>query len=118
MDDRARAEEQQRLEQRVIPHVEQRAGESEHDQVLAVERATQQRDAEPERDDADVLDGVIREQALEIVLRDREPDAEHRGDRADDDQRDAPPHRWVGAHAGDPHDAVDADLDQHARHLR
>ena len=41
-----------------------------------------QREAEPDENDADVFHAVIGEQAFQIVLAQRERDAEHRADHA------------------------------------
>jgi hypothetical protein len=49
------------------------------------------------------------------VLRQRESDAEHRRDQADDQQRLAPPRSSVGQERDHAHDPVDAGLDQHPR---
>ena len=72
----------------------------------------------PDADDADVLDAVIGEQALEVVLADGEGDAEHRRDHAEAEHETAPPQRRVREERADAHQAVDAHLDEHARHER
>ena len=55
------------------------AREPQHGPVEPVLRHPERADAEPDQDDADVLDAVVREEALEIVLREREDDAENTG---------------------------------------
>ena len=60
-----------------------------HQRVL--ETQSQASDAQAQRDDADVLDAVIREQPLEIMLGQRpEHSEDSRGD-PDQDEEDAPP---------------------------
>ncbi len=67
---RACAEEEQGLEETVVPDVEQSSRHAEHDQLRASRGAAEQRDAQPEADDPDVLHAVIREQPLQVVLAD------------------------------------------------
>ena len=76
-------EEEQRLEEAVVQHVEQRAAETEGHEVGAPERAAERGQTHADRDDADVLDAAVGEQALQILLRHGERDAEHARGRAD-----------------------------------
>ena len=85
---RAGAEEQQALEQRVVEHVEQRRGQRQRRRAPHAVGPEGERQAEADEDDADVLDGVIGEQPLQVVLHQRVEHAQHRGDAA---QRRAPP---------------------------
>ena len=66
---RTGAEEQQRLERAVIPHVQQRPGQRQSAPRRVAVRDREQRAADADQDDADVLHRTIRQQALEIVLR-------------------------------------------------
>ena len=50
-------------------------------------------DAEPDQDDADVLDAVVREEPLQVVLGEREDDAEDAGDDAERQERETQPCR-------------------------
>ena len=56
VDHRAGAEEEQRLEERVVPDVEQAAGQAEQDPVGAAGGAPGERQPQTEQDDPDVLD--------------------------------------------------------------
>ena len=65
--------------------------------------------AEPEHDDADVLDRVEREQPLELVLEDRVDDADDRRHTADGEDDDAVPRRQLAEPLDEDADkAVDA----------
>ena len=67
----AGAEEQQALEERMIEDMKQRGGQRQRRGRDHAVRLEGQRQAEPDEDDADILDRVIGEQALEIVLHQR-----------------------------------------------
>ncbi len=117
--DRAGAEEQQALEQRVIEDVKERGGESERRGERHAVRLERQREPEPDEDDADILDRVIGEQPLEIVLHQRVENAHHRGDAAERKHENAPPpRRRAGEVEHDAHETVDRDLGHHAAHQR
>ena len=100
----------------MVPDVQERPGEAEHHQIRPPEGAPEQRQADAHADDADVLDAVVREQPLEVVLADGEGDAEHA--RHDPEAQDdaAPPSGEARKQRRDPDDAVDAHLDDDARH--
>ena len=70
-------------------------GEPEHDERGLAAGPPEEREPRPERDDPDVLDGVVREQPLQVVLRERERDAEHGGGAPD--TRSVTPHHAGGA---------------------
>ena len=74
---------EQRLEQAVIDHVQQGAGDPQQDQGRHGEAAPEQGQAEADGDDADVLDAVVGEQALEVVLGQRQGYAADPGDDAE-----------------------------------
>ena len=93
MHHRARAEEQQSLEQGVIEHVQQRAAKAQHHQHGRTRAHAQQADAQAQRDDADVFDAVIRQQALQVVLRQRKQHAQHTRSQPDGDESPPPPQR-------------------------
>ena len=121
---RARAEEQQPLEHRVIDGVIQTRDERQrrqqrmaHVQFIVVQK--HQRCAEAHQDDADVFDAVIGQQPFQVVLHQGIQHAEHGGNRADGQHRHAPPHRWIAEKIKKhPRHAVDTHLDEHAGHER
>ena len=80
--DRSGAQKEQALEHRVIEHVQQRGGERECRPSRLAAVPEQQRRAQSEHDDADVLDGVESEQPLEFVLEERVDDAAQCRERA------------------------------------
>ena len=84
MHHRPGAEEQKRLEQGVVPDVQQGPAQAQDDPIAALERPADQRQAEAHHDDADVLDAVVRQQPLQVVLADGKGHAEH---ARDDSQR-------------------------------
>ncbi len=104
-------EEQQRLEQPVIPHVQESARERKRAPGRMSMFHRDEREAETDQDDADVLDAVIREQSLEIVLAERERDPQHRARHAQASQPPSPRPIGDGQPAGEPHQSVDAHLD-------
>ena len=90
VDDLARPEEEERLEEAVVDDVEERARETEERPLRPARRAPREAGPEAEDDDPDVLDAVPGEEALEVVLPEGEGDAEDgRGD-AEDEERVAP----------------------------
>ena len=76
----AGAEEQQALEQAVVEDVEQRGGQRQRRRRLHAMRGERQRQAEAQEDDADVLDRVVGEQALQVVLHQGAEHAQNAGD--------------------------------------
>ena len=115
--ERAGAEEEQRLEDRVVEGVQQRGREREGGPGLLAASAKGQARAQTEDDDADVLDRVERQQALEIVLEERVEDAADRGQRADCEHEQTEPDRRPSEPFHEhPDEAVDRDLDHHAAH--
>ena len=102
VDDRAGAEEQQGLEQRVVPDVQQAAAQAEDDPVRAAQRTADQGQAEAHDDDADVLDAVVGQQPLQVVLADGEGDPEDARDHAQRQDDDAPGQRRVRQAATSP----------------
>ncbi len=95
MDDRAGTQEQQGLEQRVVPDVQQGAAQAEDDPIRAVQRAADQRQAQAHDDDADVLDAVIGQESLQVVLADGKGNPQDAGDHAQSQEDDAPFQRGV-----------------------
>ena len=66
-----------------------------------------------DQNDADIFDAVIREQAFQIVLPQRERDAQHGADHTERGHRPAGSRRR-GQPAAETHEAVNAHLDGHA----
>ena len=75
----AGGEEEQRLHQAVIEHVEERSSEAQDHEIRAAERAADRREADTDHDDPDVLDAAVGEEPLQILLSHRPGDAEHSG---------------------------------------
>ena len=110
-------EEQQALEQRMIEDVQEPRGERERRGGAHAVRLEGKRKAEADKDDPDILDGVIGEQALEIVLHQRVEDAQHASGAGEHkDEHAPPPHRRTEQIEHDPDKAVDRDLGHHPAH--
>ena len=81
--------------------------------------AERQREAKTDKDDADVLDGGIGQQTLQVVLHQRGENADHRGDgRQGQHDQARPPRRLADQIEHDPDEAVDGDLGHHPAHQR
>ncbi len=116
VDDGAGAEKEQGLEEGVVPDVQQGAAQAEDDPVRPAQRSPEQGQAEAHDDDADVLDTVVGQEALQVVLADGEGDAKDAGNRAQPQDGPTPFHRRIREQGGHPHQAVNAHLDEDARH--
>ena len=117
--DRARAEEQQALEQRMVEHVQQRGRHRQRRRKLHAVRPKRHRKAQADEDDPDILDRGIGEQPLEILLHQRVEHAENRSDAAETQRDQAPPpDRRAEQVEHDADEAVDRDLGHHAAHQR
>ena len=116
---RAGAEEQQAFEHRVVERVEQRGGQGEGGARVEAGGAERQRQAEADEHDADIFDGRVGEQALQVALHQRVQDAEDGGDRRPSASTIVPAHH-VGAQQieDDADEAVDRDFGHHAAHQR
>ena len=75
-------------------------------------------DAQAQRDDADVLDAVIRQQPFQVVLRQRKQHAEHTRSQPDANEHPAPPQRRRAQKRERAQQSINARLDHHARHQR
>src|SRR5438445_370768 len=98
----------------MVPDVKEAARHPQEDPVRSRHGAPQHGQPQSHYDDADVLDAVICEEALEIMLAEREGHAE---DAADDseEQKDRPPsRRRRGEISEKPDQSVDPDLEDHA----
>ena len=98
VDDRAGTEEEQGLEQGVVPDMQQAAAQAEDDPIRAAQRTADQGQAEAHDDDADVLDAVVGEQPLQVVLADGKGDPEDARDHAQ--RQDDRPIPAAGSEAG------------------
>jgi len=108
------AEEQQRLEQAVVPDVQQAAGHAQGDPLRMAGSAAEGGQAQAHEDDADVLHAVIGQKALQLVLADGQDHAEEPADRAQEQQRPAPGGGRRGHQRQEARQAVDAHLEDHA----
>ena len=118
-EDGARPEEEQALEYRMIEDVEQRRGRRQRGRPRHVVGGERQPKTQTDEDDADVLDGVIGEQALEIVLHQRMQDAQDRAGAAEEEHDAArPPGGRAHEVEHDANEAVHRDLGHHAAHER
>ena len=91
-DHRAGAAEEQALEQGVVERMEQCRGQRQAGEPAEARRPEDQRQAEAEGDDADILDGRIGQQLLEIALPERVERAhEGRGAAQRDQDQPRPP---------------------------
>ena len=93
---RAGAQEQQRLEERVVQAVVQGRGERQGGERGHAEAAKQQREAEPGDDQADVLDRRVGQQALHVGLHGGVHGAEQRTRQADCQRHHPPPPQRKG----------------------
>ena len=116
---RARAEEQQGLEERMVEHVQETSRHSERCDRGHAEHLESEREPKPNEDDADVLDRMISQQALEVVLHQCVEHAEQGRARPDRKDRDAPPPPGRSRQfEHDPHEPVDGDLRHDPAHQR
>ena len=87
----ASRQKEQSLEKRVVQDMQQRAGETDGRHCWETRAESERSHAEPQGDDADVLDTVVSKQALEVMLRQREQDADNPGGETDPAQHPSPP---------------------------
>ena len=116
VDDHAGGQEEQCLEDGVVPDVEHRRPESEDHEKRRVRRAADDGQTDAHHDDADVLDAVVREESLDVVLRNGERDSGDAARRPEQEQQDSPGDRRLRQHLENADDPVDADLDEDTRH--
>ena len=119
VEQRAGTQEELALEHRVVERVVEGGHEREHGDTGLTERHGGHGGADAEQDDADVLDGVIGQQALDVMLLQGESHAEDRRDRTEDHDHEAPPD--LDARCGeqvetDLQDTEDTDLDHATGH--
>jgi len=103
----------------MIEDVKQRRGGRQRCRPSHVVSSESQSKSEADENDADVLDGVIREQALEIVLHQRVQHAEDGAGAAEEEHHTSrPPGRRSHQVEHDANEAVHRDLGHHAAHER
>src|ERR1035437_5868671 len=111
---RAGGEEQQGFEQPVIPHMQKPASQRQPTPCCVTLTHRHERETKPDKNDADVFNTVISEQAFEVVLTERESDAEHGASHTE--ERHHPPGLWRhGQPAAESHEPVNGNLKGHAR---
>ncbi len=90
---RARAEEQRGFKQPVANQMVESAGKAQRNQQVAVQRNTGDARPEAEQDNADVFQGVIRQQALDVVLHQGVQPADKGGEHPHHQQQHPEPQR-------------------------
>ena len=118
VDDGPGIEEEQRLEEAVVPDMQQRAAQPQDDPGRLVVRSAEQGQAYAHHDDPDVFDAAIGQDPLDVLLPDGEGDSRHAGDGADGQRRAAPPVRRNRKQGRDADDAVHAHLEHDPGHHR
>ena len=113
MQDRTRAQEKQGFEQGVVEHVEQCAGKAEGRHQPVAGGDAEHAQAETEQDDADVLNGGVRQQPLEVMLAQGMDHAENARGHAEQEDGLRKERGRVAEQQVDADDAVDAHLDHH-----
>ena len=113
------AEEQQALEEGVIENVKKRSGECERRSARHAIGLEGERQAQPDEDDADVLDRAVGEQPFQVALHDGIKHAEHGGGAAEHQHHAAPPPDGRPEQIEDDADeAIDRHFGHHAAHQR
>ena len=95
--DAPRTKEQYALEQAMVKQMVQTTNQTKGNQRRLFERDTRYASAQPQQDDADIFQGVVSQQALDVVLHQRIQTTDKRGDHAEHQQRDPPPQRCITA---------------------
>src|SRR6516225_1013190 len=116
MDDRAGAEEQKTLEKGMIPDVEKSSGHTENHPVVASHSSAEKSQANPQDDDADVLNAMVGEQAFQVVLANGKGDTQDARQNPQCQQGHAPPKRRMRNQRSNAKDAVNPHLDNNSRH--
>ena len=90
---RSGTEEQRGFEQAVVNQVIHAADKAQHHQRAVAGRHAGDEGAQPQQDNADILQGVIGQQALNVMLHQRIQSADKGGDHPQRQQHHAPPQR-------------------------
>ncbi len=72
-------------------------GQAERNQRRLIKGNTGDARAQTEQDNADVFQGVVRQQTLNVMFHQRIQTADKRGDHAEHQQQNAPPQRRIAA---------------------
>ena len=115
---RSRAEEQGSFKQAMVDQVIHAADKAQHHQGWVMSRHAGDECPEAEQDNADVFQGVVRQQALNIVLHQGVQPADEGGDHPQHQQHHSPPQRRNAAGQRDRQDAVQTDLHHYRRKQR
>lgn len=118
VDQAAGPEEQQPLEQGVVPEVQQGAGQGQGRGPVFPPGAGDQGKTESEDHQSDVLHRRVGQAALDVPLQQRQRDAVQGAEAAEQYQPPAPPGRGGWEPAEHPQQAVEADLHHHRRQQR
>ncbi len=113
--DAARAEEQSAFKQAMVDEVVQASDKPGGNQRRLVKRQPGDARAKTEQDDADVFQGVVRQQTLDVVLHQGVQPADKGGDHPRNQQRYPPPQRRLTARQGNRQNAEQTDLHYHRR---
>ena len=95
--DAACAQEQNAFEQTVVYQVVKTAGQTQRNQRRLIQGNPGHASAQPQQNNADVFQRVVRQQALDIVFHQRIQTANKCGDHAQHQQRNTPPQRRITA---------------------
>ena len=119
MQHRSCAQKEKALENGVIQGVKEARDQRDGGKSGMAQCNEHQRSAEPDQDDADILDAVISKQAFEIVLHQRVKHAEESGDDSKrEDHRSGPQRRNPQKLEQHPRQAVDSGLNDNPGHQR
>ncbi len=75
----------------------QTTDQAKSNQCRLFERDTRYASAQPQQNNADIFQGVVSQQALDVVFHQRIQTTDERGDHAEHQQRDPPPQRCITA---------------------
>lgn len=107
---RSGTEEQRGFEQAVVNQVIHAADKAQHHQRAVAGRHAGDEGAQPQQDNADILQGVIGQQALNVMLHQRIQSADKGGDHPQRQQHHAPPQRRHAAGQRNGQHAVQTDF--------
>ena len=110
---RSGTEEQRGFEQAVVNQVIHAADKAQHHQRAVAGRHAGDEGAQPQQDNADILQGVIGQQALNVMLHQRIQSADKGGDHPQRQQHHAPPQRRHAAGQRNGQHAVQTNLHYH-----
>ena len=95
--DAPRPEEKHAFEQAMVKQMVQTTDQTKGNQRRLFERDTRYASAQPQQDNADILQGVVSQQTLDIMFHQRIQTADECGDHAEYQQCDPPPQRCITA---------------------